>query len=338
MKPNKILFFKLGAIGDVIMTTPLIRQTKKSFPTAKIDYLVGEYSAPVLEGNKYLNKIIRFDEKTFVKMYIFSWLWLIGKIRRRHYDLVFVLDRHWIFNLTAYLAGIRTRVGFDRLGKEGKFLTHKVYYGPPRHDIYCYLDLLKALGGMVNYKDWKEDLFLTIKDRAFALTYWKKHNLRGRKVIAIAPGGAINPAQSLPAKIWPTDRYVELIRRLKKKGYEIVLIGAATDKGFEKQIIQKVNVLSLIGKTNIKQSAAIMQKASLVICNDSGPMHIAETVNKKIISLFGPTDPRKLAPLWKESKYLWKLKKPTYDVYGKHRGSGNEINKITVEDVLRCIK
>ena len=338
MKPDKILFFKLGAIGDAVMTTPLIRQTKKNYPQAKLDYLIGEYSASVLEDNKYLNKVLRFDERTFLKMWIFSWLWLIRTMRKGNYDMVFVLDRHWIFNFTAFISGIPLRIGFDREGKEGRFLTRKVFYGPPRHDIFCYLDLLKAVDGEVDYEDLKEDLFLSGKDKVFALRYWKEHNLNGKRVAAVAPGGAVNPGQSLSAKIWPTDRYIEVMKSLKQKKYMIILIGAATDKGFEKQIMQEVEVLSLVGNTSIKESGAIMQMADLVICNDSGPMHIAEAVNKKVISLFGPTDPRKLAPLWKESKYLWKLKEPTYDIYGRHHGSGNEINKITVQDVLKCIK
>lgn len=321
------------------MTTPLIRQLKKQLPNTKIHYMVGMHASKVLENNPNIDRLITFNENVFVKKRFFGLLKLILKIRKENYDIIFVLDKHWIFNLLSALARIPIRLGFDRLGREGLFLTHEVYYGPVRHEIYYYLDLLKALTGKANYKDHKMDLFLTANEKRFAEQYWKKHNLTRKKVVAIAPGGGVNPAQSLNIKLWPAERYTELIRTLLEKDYKTILIGDRSDKKIGLEIIHRVKTLSLIGRTTIKQAAAIMEKSNVIVCNDSGPMHIAAAVNKNIISLFGPTDPRRLAPLWEQSRYLWKEKKPCYDVYGRSKTcTGEEIKKIRVEDVLKCIK
>ncbi len=153
----KILVFKIGALGDVIMTTPFLRQLRKNYPDSKIDYLIGRYASRSLEGNKSVDEIIEFDENIFYKKKIAGWIKLIKDIRERRYNMVFVLDKHRFFNITAKMSGIKERIGFDRNG-EGVFLTRKVRYGPIRHEVHYYLDLLKADGKIPDYKDIKTEI------------------------------------------------------------------------------------------------------------------------------------------------------------------------------------
>lgn len=308
MKKNrKILLFKIGAIGDTLMTTPLVKQLRKNYPKAQIDYLIGKYSAPILKNNKNIDNIIKFDENIFIKKQFKNWLALIKSIKNRKYNLIFVLDKHWSFNLTAKLSGIKRRVGFNRYNKEGYFLTDKVYYGKIKHDIFCYLDLAKKVGLNVNYHDFKMDVFLNKEDLNFANRFWKENKLFNKKVIGICPGGGNNPGQILQEKILPIKHYIKLIEHLKKP---VLLLGGPDDKIKEEQIMQQCPyVISTIGKYSLQQSIALMQKCSKVVCNDSGPMHMAAAVNKNIISIFGPVHPKRKAPLWKESKYIWKAQK-----------------------------
>ncbi|WP_423792409.1 glycosyltransferase family 9 protein [Methanocaldococcus indicus] len=315
----KILLFKIGAIGDTLMTTPLIRQLRKNFKDATIDYLIGKYSYGVLEGNKHLDNIIKFDEDIFFKKDFKEWLKLIFKIRKRRYDTIFVLDKHWIFNLTAFLFGIKKRIGFDRFG-EGKFLTYKVPYFGRKHEIFYYLDLLKGLRIEPNYEDWEMEIFLSEKDLDFAERFWDENNLNDKVVVGICPGGARNiGVGDDDLRRWDSKKYIELIKKLKEKGFEVLLIGGKTDKGIEKTILKEVKCISTIGKTSLKESSALLKKCDVVVCNDSGPMHLAASVNKKIISIFGPTHPSEKAPLHKESKYIWKQIgcNPCYDLWGR---------------------
>ena len=316
----KILLFKLGAIGDTLMTTPLVRQLRKNFPNAVIDYYIGRSSYGVLEGNQYLNNVIKFDENVFIRKQIKEWLKLINKIRRKHYDAVFVLDKHWVFNITAFLALIKKRIGFDRLG-EGKFLTYKIPYFGRKHEIFYYLDLLKGLGLEPDYADFKMDVFLSKEDELFADKFWEENNLNNKKVIAICPGGANNFAVGNDdLRRWDVKNFIELIKKLKEKNFEIILVGGKNDAVFEKEIFKDVVCVSAIGKTTLKQSAALLKKCSAVVCNDSGPMHLAASVNDKIISLFGPTNPVEKAPLNNGSIYIWKQVgcNPCYDLYGNY--------------------
>jgi len=316
----KILLFKIGAIGDTLMTTPLIRQLRKNLKNATIDYLIGKHSYKVLEGNKHLDNIIKFDEKIFFEKDFKEWIKLIFKIRKRDYDVIFVLDKHWIFNLTAFLFGIKKRIGFDRFG-EGKFLTYKIPYFGRKHEIFYYLDLLRGLGIEPNYEDWEMEIFLNENDLEFAEKFWNENNLNDKVVVGVCPGGARNiGVGDDDLRRWDVEKYKELIKKLKERGFEVLLIGGNTDKEIEKAILKEVKCISTIGKTSLKESAALLKKCDVVVCNDSGPMHLAAAVNKKVVSIFGPTHPSEKAPLHKESRYIWKQVgcNPCYDLWGRY--------------------
>ena len=209
----KILLFKTGAIGDTIMTTPLLRQLREHFPRAEIDYLIGDIASQALEDNPHIDNIMKFNPDIFFKRKIFAYLKLIKNIRKRKYDCIFVLDKHHIFNYTSALFHIPIRIGFDRMGKEGTKLTNKVYFDGTRHEIYYYLDLLKACGKKPDYKDIQTEISLSSKDLAYARDIIKKYKIN-KRIIVISPGGANNPGQKALSKTWPKENYRELVSLL----------------------------------------------------------------------------------------------------------------------------
>ncbi|MEM4259832.1 MAG: lipopolysaccharide heptosyltransferase II [Candidatus Woesearchaeota archaeon] len=335
----RILLFKIGAIGDTLMTTPLVRQLRKNYPKAKIDYLIGNIASQVLEENPNINKIVKFDENIFFKKKILQWRDLIKKIKQNNYDVVFVLDKHWIFNLTAKLFGIKERIGFDRMGKEGIFLTKKVHYESEKHEIFYYLDLLYLFCKNVNYSDTKIDIFIEKNDEKFAQKYFH-NNFKTGKVICIALGGGVNVGQISISKRWSEEKYSELVTSLLSNNYEVLLIGGSLDRQLVERIRKKSKAKAIISK-NISKAAALLKMAYAVVCNDGGLMHISASVNERVISIFGPTDPKRFAPLGKKCKYLWKPGKccPSNDIYGKfHQCKENCIEKIKVKDVIDVIK
>lgn len=315
------------------MTTPLIRQTRKNYPDSQIDFLIGSSASKVLINNNYINNTIKFDEKIFIKKDIIKYFSLIKQIRKNKYDLIFVLDKHKAFNLTAKLFGIKERIGFNR-GNEGKSLTKKVEYTQEKHEIIYYLDLLNTIKS-ANYNDTKLDIFTTKEDKEYARNFFRKNNLI--KPIGICPGGGVNPAQSLPEKIWSAEKFIELIKKLSIEN-KIVLVGGPSDQEINDKIQKEVEVSSTISNTTLQQSAEIMRLCKLIICNDSGPMHLASAVNDNIISLFGPTNPKILAPLNKNSQYIWKEKESSYNIRGRISKNNKSIDKIDVEDIIIKVK
>lgn len=162
------------------------------------------------------------------------------------------------------LFGIKKRIGFDRFN-EGKFLTYKVPYFGRKHEVFYYLELIKGLGISLEHKNCNMDLFLDKNDMDFADNFWNENSLNSKLVVGICPGGAKNiGVGDDDLRRWSNENYIELISNLNEKGFEVLLIGGNTDKELEKQIFKKNTCVSAIGKTTLKQSAALLKNVILL--------------------------------------------------------------------------
>jgi len=325
----KILIFKLGALGDTLMTTPLIRQLRKHNPKANIDFLIGDSYKSAIERNKYIDEIIEFDENIFYKKRYSEFIKLSKKIRKKKYDIIYILDKHWIFSFFGFLCGIKKRSGFRREPISNVFLTNKVTFNKPYHEIQYYLKLING-----NKHDYTIDLFINKKELDHAKTIIKKRGLK--KVIALCPGGGINPGQVLKEKWWPIENYILLSKKLNEMNLDYMFVVWEGDKEVLKSLTKIKNVM--ICKT-IYETASLMRLSNVIITSDGGQMHIASSTNRPIISIFGPTDPRRLAPIGDLNTYLWKAKSACYDIYGNYtKNDDNLTSKINVKEVLDEIK
>jgi len=336
----KILLFKIGALGDLLMTTPLARQLRRRFPGATIDFLAGRSFTRILEGNRNLDRIIPFPEEIFFRRRWVDCAGLVRKIRAERYDTIFVLDRHWAFPLSAFLFRAGRRIGFDRRGREGILLTHRVRFEAVRHEIHYYLDLLAAVAEP-DYGDVTMDFRLDRADEEFADRFYSENGLEGKRVVCLAPGGGVNPGQEMAAKRWPVGRFAELARLLLDGGFSVALVGGETDRPFGEWIRSRVDVPSGIG-ASLGGSAALMRKAFAVVASDGGPMHLAASMNDRVISLFGPTDPRRLAPL-NGFRTLWNPEHdiPCHDIFGKlspREGRCRCMEAISAEEVMHAVR
>ena len=119
MKARKILIFKLGLLGDVLMTTPFVRALRHSFPDAEIQYWVGKSYRVALEGNPHLSQLVKFDDQMFYRRDWVKVFKLWRELRREHFDLGFFLGKHWIFNVLAASLGIPCRIAAPNLASSG---------------------------------------------------------------------------------------------------------------------------------------------------------------------------------------------------------------------------
>ncbi len=313
---DKILIIRSGAIGDVLMTTPLVKGIRKKFPKAHISYLTGRWSKGVLEGNKRIDELIVFDDDIIVRKNLFGFLDLIKKIKGKKFDLCIVLDKSYLWSLFAYFCGIPKRYGFSR--NWGSFFnTKSVKFDGSKYELEYNLDVGKLLG--IDAKDKKMELFLGKDDLRFADDFVKRNRLKN--IIGIGAGGARNPGQDMAAKRWPKKKYAELINKLTQK-YDIILFGGPGDREINDDIAKSVkiknNVVNLTGKS-LKQSAALINKCGYFITHDSGLMHIASTTKTRLIAIFGPTQAERFAP---RNAVVIKSKadcSPCYDIYGSFR-------------------
>ena len=279
-EPQNILIVQTAFIGDVILITPLIRAVAELYPQAKIDVMVVSEAVKLLENNPYVNEVIVDDKR---KNILLSTLQLIRKNRIKNYDLAISPHSSFRTHLILYFSHIPERIGFNR-GSAAWMLTKKVEHPVGPHKIVKNLGLLKPLSE--REFDLQTELFPSEKDRQKAEKLLQP--LSGKTIIAVAPGSIWQ------TKCWEPNSYISLCRKLIDSGYAIVLIGGESDKLISNEIENALgknnaNLINLAGVTNLLESAAVIKKCSLMICNDSGAMHIANAMQNRVFAFFGPT-------------------------------------------------
>jgi len=334
---SKVLFVKLFAIGDCLNATPALRALRKGVPDARIDVLVGRWSAAVFRSNPYLNNLIEVDDNWFRKPNVFALFKLMQRIRHEKYDAILLLHR--ATKLTAFFRLCRagSLVGLD-LENDGYFLTHPVEEREVKHEIEIYNTIITALG--INLDGTRMDIFPAENECKQAETLWDATGFNNKcDVIGITPGGANNPGETMPQRIW--SHYNELVTLLLNEGFKIVYFGGSSDLKALDELPKGNAVTSFIGKGNLTVSAELMKRCSLIITHDSGPMHLASASGVQTISIFAPTDPDRKAPLGADNRYLAADLEcaPCY-----HRGNWRKdctldcIGTITAEQVMTVIR
>jgi lipopolysaccharide heptosyltransferase II len=285
----KICVLKIGAMGDILMATPLLHTLRSHYPNAQIDCWAGQQFKSVLELNPHVT-LRSFDADILYKKQPLKLLGLIRQLRKEEYDKIIMLDRHWVFSLMAKLTGIKERIGFDRHG-EGRWYTHRVPYGDRVHEIRQYQRLGKILGCHPTKNTM--ELHLSVTDEHRAELAIKQFHITN--AVAIAPGGAKNPGQDMPSRRWPIERFAMLANTISKKN-KVVLVGGKDDKKLGEYISQSIDCVNLIDTLSVRETAGVLKHCKLLITNDAGLMHVAAAVGCKVLAIFGPTDPVRKAP------------------------------------------
>lgn len=275
---HKILIIQTAFIGDVILITPLIRATKTLYPDALIDVLVVPAAVKLLQNNPHIHAVFSFSKR---QNPLISMLKTIQHLKYQHYDMAISPHSSGRTHLVMFLSRIPIRIGFDR-GTLPWLLTAKTKHPKGIHKSIKNLELLKLLSP----KEFTPatELFPSKEDWQMADDLLAP--FAGKKLVAMAPGSI------WATKCWRIENFIEVANYLIQEGFAIVLIGAETDKAKCDEVqlaFPDAPILNLAGKTNLLQSAAIIGRCDLMICNDSGALHIANAIQTRVFAMFGPT-------------------------------------------------
>lgn len=292
----KILVVRYRFIGDTILTVPFLRNLRKAYPDARIDMLVGPVSGDVLKDCPYVDNLIEFDttrkhkyENTAKKRgTFFSY---VNSIKSEKYDKAYVLKRSLSSAMLVFLAGIKERIGFDT-EKRGFLLTKRIPYIKNRHEVECFLDVLRADNIPVN-DNYLENWTNPKSDIRIGQTF-KSLNISDKpKIMIHATSGNV-------AKQWPLENFAKIIEYLSnEKDFQIFYTGTKLDYQVYQHIHSLINVelknkpVNLCGEFTIQDSTALISEMHLVIGSDSGTLHIAASLNKPVIGIYGPMNPAK---------------------------------------------
>ena len=285
---NKVCLYLPNGIGDVICATPLISGLREHKPSLHLTVIVkNELIAELFGGKTYVDQIIIYNslESSFKEK-----VKLIFKLRKEHFDL-FISDHPGKAPILAFLIAATFSVG-----EKNKFLsflyTHSFATNFSEHKVVNNWKMLELMG--ISIKN-NPSVYFENADMNFVENKILS-NSSNTDFIVIHPGcGAWGMH-----KRWPKKNYIELIKQVAVKfSVQIFLVGDKVEVELCNEIISEINssnIISIAGQLSIRQLAALLSKAKLVIGNDSGIMHLASATGVKTITLFGPTIYKWCAP------------------------------------------
>ena len=334
---KRILIIEVNWVGDILFTTPAIRAIRENNPKSFIAVLVVPRCVEMLEDNPSIDEIIVFDEKAAHRG-VFGRLSLILELRKRRFDTVISFHRSMSRMLIAVFAGISRRIGYYTR-KRSWLLTDTVAMSEGQlHRVEYFLNITRAVG--IDTTDKNYQFFIPEASLIKADQILRENSIGKDEGFFV-----INPGGNWPPKRWPKERYAKLCQGLKARyGRRIVITGAEKDIPLAEDIIRISGdcAISICGETTLKELAAVMRRASLVVSNDSGPMHIAVSQKTPTIAVFGPTDPAITGP-YGDGRYIilhkWEeCEVPCYDLSCKDFRCMEEISAEEVLDAIKRLK
>lgn len=303
--PDRILLIRLEQVGDVLMTTPALRALRKRYPHAQIDILVRDFTAPVFAGNKNVSKVLVWNAPWMVR-FGKSQGWqnanaMLRSLRAQNYDIA--VDMHGDpRNILLARKVAKYAVGFGARGF-GFLLNRRVAY--TGHTIDRNLALARALG---------------------AASAGREMEMPAGSAAKLLPAGrwvCIAPGSSRKEKNWLNHRWAAVADRLiEQHNVRIVFTGNAKESALTQDIVNQMQhadkTRNVCGKTTISQLAGVLKCCKLVVCPDSGTMHIARAVGTPLIGLFTAENARE-----------WGYHEPKFQSI-----SGKGAEDISVEQVL----
>lgn len=271
-KPVKFLILRFSSIGDIVLTTPVVRCLKKQMPEAEIHYFTKSKFEFLLRDNPYIDKVWLLEKGNAEE--------LLALLKKEKFDYIIDLHRNirtlrikWTLGVPAF--------SFEKLNVQKWLMTQfKVNYLPPVHIVDRCLDTLKTF----NIQNDGEglDYFIPYKDQVEPESLPETHR---KSYVAYAIGG-----QHFTKKM-PAPRMIELCRKIN---HPIILLGGPEDFEAGEEIrnaLGDAQILNACGKYNFNQSASLVQKALIVFTHDTGLMHVAAAFRKKVYSIWGNTIP-----------------------------------------------
>ncbi|AEG00959.1 lipopolysaccharide heptosyltransferase II [Methylomonas methanica MC09] len=295
VKPFNILVVGPSWVGDMVMAQSLFIVLKHQYPDCKIDVLAPTWSLKLLQRMPQVHSAIamplghgQFD--------------LLGRIRigrglRSHqYDQAFVLPNSWKSALIPFFAGIPKRTGYIGEMRWG-LLNDARKLDKSRLTMTVQRFVALANQELARYPFPK--LEISSEQQQAVTAQFAVNN--DTKILALCPG-----AEYGPAKRWPIEHFAAVARHMHRQGWQVWLLGSDKDK----PVAEQINVLSeqvcrnFAGSTNLAEAVDLMSLADVVVSNDSGLMHVAAALDKKLIALYGSSDPGFTPPLHKDAEII----------------------------------
>jgi len=285
-------------LGDFLLSTPVFRALRKRFPSAYIAVVTRKYTAALAQNNEFINAVIPFYEHG-ADWRFKSLRYFLQQIRAG-YDLTIVLNtvsHSLTSDLIARFSNAPYILGPEHLlfsGTQTNFFYNLIspYRDGRINQSERNLDIVRYIGA--DTEDASENITLLQSEKEWAKDHLRSMGWDGRKkLVAVHPG-----AGKIPNR-WPVENFVAVAEKLvEEKNVQIFLTwGPAEEElGARFKFLAKFPLISTIEK-NIRRFAALLANTDLLLCNDTGVMHVGAAVGTPLVAIFGPTDPEQWKPV-----------------------------------------
>ena len=292
---KKILVTFLMHLGDLTLTTPFIHALRKAAPDAHITFLADEKLKDVVLHNPYLDEVITIDKKGRDNS-ILALMACARKLSGINFDVLINLHPNERCSFICALTKCKLKTG----------TTHTIFkpmwdvFTPLNRKIHAadmYLDVLTQLG-VKNLEHNGLEIFPSEEHFNNAEDFWRNHGVFGSdKLIGFNIGSAV------VTKRWAPERFAQVADHFAAKGYKPVFFGGTMDEEMVQEAISFMKTTPVVatGSFTIGTLAAAMRRCSLIITNDSGPMHVAISQKVPIVAMYGPSSPKLYGPYTKDA-------------------------------------
>jgi len=318
---SRILLIKPSALGDVVHTIPVLVKLRARYPRARIDWLITPENAEVVRHHPALSNVVLFARREFSKpgqrwRATLGFFDLLKQIRRAKYDLVVDMHGQVRSALFALVSGARVRIGFDRPiefsrtisaehdlknvpnrgwrgAREGSWIAYTHRIPIPTLDVHA-IDRYLWVGELLGFNDDPPDLKIHLPSEAI---FKVQQLLEQHGVPADMPLIVLVPGTIWETKHWTIEGFAGVAREFLRERFAVVLAGTKRDQQRCRQIAAAApGTCNLSGKTTPAELAALIRRAEVAVTNDSGSMHVAASLDKPMVSVFGPTNPVHIGP------------------------------------------
>ncbi len=292
-------------IGDLVMATPVLADLRSAFPSASITAMCRRPLCDLLSKDPAIDELFCFTKPSNGFVRRDELRNIIEKLRTGKYDVGILLTHSFSSSWWFWQGRIARRIGFACHWRS-LLLTdaHSLPDKGSEHEVLTYKRLLLPLG--IPLSQTAPKLYLSAEEIELSKQLLHQRGYqRGHKLIGINPGASYGSA-----KCWPPERFHELAKQLlaKKKDLFIVFFGDASTASLIKEICQGLpeRAMNLAGVTDLRELACIIHDCSVLVTNDSGPMHIGAALNVPLVALFGSTDDRATGPYGQAASVIHK--------------------------------
>jgi lipopolysaccharide heptosyltransferase II len=295
---KRILVVRLDQIGDVVMTTPFLRELRRNLPDAWISLVVSPSTLNLVEKCPYVNEVLSCGWLGDRDIHRFQRHWRAWKMARKHlwpreFDLAILPRRdadqsHGTF--LAYFSRTPLRVGYSDNMLDVKLLyfrnhdcllTHAINDYGLKHEIEYNLEIIRFLGGGVQTDQM--EIWINNEDKMYAKKLLSSQRISKDELLI-----AFGPCKWDPKRRWPLSHFVNLGLWLSKKyRAKIIVLGGKEDEFIGQQIQMELgdSVINTVGQTTLRQTCALLENCVLFVGNDSGPKHLAAAVGVPVIEI-----------------------------------------------------